>query len=63
MYLVYVNNADNEFFFTRFFKQSEQESFVQLVAQNPDHYTIELPLSSIKTMALIKASIRGNSQF
>lgn len=63
MYLVYVNNDGNEFFFTRFLKQSEQESFVQLVAQNPDHQTIEFPLSSIKALALVKASIRVNSQF
>lgn len=63
MYLVYVNNDGNEFFFTRFLKQSQQESFVQLVAQNPDHQTIEFPLSSIKALAMVKASIRVNSQF
>ena len=63
MYLVYVNNDGNESFFTRFIKQSEQESFVQLVAQNPDHQTIEFPVSSIKALALVKASIRVNSQF
>ncbi|OCB68576.1 peptidase S24 [Flavobacterium piscis] len=63
MYLVYINNDGNEFFFTRFLKQSEQESFVQLVAQNPDHQTIEFPVSSIKALALVKASIRVNSQF
>lgn len=63
MYLVYVKNDGNEFFFTRFLKQSKQESFVQLVAQNPDHETIEFPISSIKAIALVKASIRVNSQF
>jgi len=63
MYLVYVNNDGNEFFFTRFLKQSEQESYVQLVAQNPDHQTVEFPLCNIKALALVKASIRVNSQF
>jgi len=63
MYLVYVNNDDNEFFFTRFLKKSERESYVQFVSQNPDHQTIEFPISSIKAIALVKASVRINSQF
>lgn len=63
MYLVYVNNDDNEYFFTRFLKKSERESYVQFVSQNPDHQTIEFPISSIKSIALVKASVRINSQF
>ncbi|MCC9063353.1 S24 family peptidase [Flavobacterium piscisymbiosum] len=63
LYLVYINNDGNDFFFTRFLKQSEKESYVQLVAQNPDHQTIEFPISTIKALALVKASIRVNSQF
>ncbi|WP_428229969.1 S24 family peptidase [Flavobacterium sp.] len=63
MYLIYVNNDDNEYFFTRFLKQSERESYVQFVAQNPEHQTLEFPLSSIKTLALVKGSVRINSQF
>lgn len=63
MYLVYVNNDGNESFFTRFLKQSERESYVQFVAQNPHHQTIEFPISSIKALALVKGSIRVNSLF
>jgi phage repressor protein C with HTH and peptisase S24 domain len=63
MYLVYVNNDGNESFFTRFLKQSDRESYVQFVAQNPHHQTIEFPVSSIKALALVKGSIRINSLF
>ncbi|WP_281235144.1 S24 family peptidase [Flavobacterium gelatinilyticum] len=63
MYLIYVNNDGNENFFTRILKKSDRDSFVQFVAQNPDHQTFEFPLESIKAIALVKASIRINSQF
>lgn len=63
MYLVYVNNDGNEFFLTRFLNKSDKESYVQFVSQNPQHQTVEFPLSSIKALALVKASIRVNAQF
>nr|WP_276598329.1 S24 family peptidase [Flavobacterium azizsancarii] len=63
MYLIYVNNYGNESFFTRYLKQSERESYVQFVALNPDHQTIEFPVSSIKALALVKGFIRVNSLF
>lgn len=63
MYLIYVHNDDNEFFLTRFLKQSERKSYVQFVSQNPDQQTVEFPISSIKLLALIKASVRINTLF
>lgn len=63
MYLIYVKNDDNEYFLTRYLKKSERESYVQFVSQNPDHQTVEFPISSIKVLALIKASVRVNTQF
>ncbi|OIV41998.1 S24 family peptidase [Flavobacterium johnsoniae] len=63
MYLIYVKNDDNEYFLTRYLKPSDRESYVQFVSQNPDHQTVEFPVSSIKVLALIKASVRVNSQF
>lgn len=63
MYLIYINNDGNEFFFTRFLMKSERESYVQFVAQNSSHQTLEFPLSSIKALALVKASVKINSQF
>lgn len=63
MYLVYVNNDGNEFFLVRFLNKSTKDSYVQFVSQNPNHQTVEFPLSSIKALALVKASIRVNAQF
>ncbi|SFD44779.1 LexA family transcriptional regulator [Flavobacterium phragmitis] len=63
MYLVYVNNDGNEFFLTRFLNKSKKESYIEFVSQNPNHQTVEFPVSSIKALALVKASIRVNAQF
>lgn len=63
MYLIYINNDGNETFFTRYIKQSDRESYVQFVSQNPHHQTIEFPISSIKALALVKGLVRINSQF
>lgn len=62
MYLAYVNNDGNEYFFTKFIKKSEREGYVQFVSQNQHHQTVEFPITSIKALALVKASIRINSQ-
>ncbi|MWB92950.1 S24 family peptidase [Flavobacterium sp. GA093] len=62
MYLSYINNDGNEYFFTKFLKKSERDGYVQFVSQNQHHQTVEFPVSSIKALALVKASIRINSQ-
>ncbi|SNR99271.1 S24 family peptidase [Flavobacterium sp. ov086] len=61
MYLIYVNNDGNESFFTKYIKQSERENYVKLESQNPHHQTVEYPITSIKALALVKASIRINA--
>jgi phage repressor protein C with HTH and peptisase S24 domain len=63
MYVVYVQNDGNEYFFSRYLKRSERESYVEFVSQNDHHQSIEFPISSIKALALVKASVRINSQF
>lgn len=63
MYLIHLNNDGNEYFFARFLNQSEREEYVQFTTQNPHHQTVEFPLSSIKALALVKATIRINTQF
>lgn len=63
MYMVYVNNDGNDFFLTRYLNKSNKESYVQFDSHNPHHQTVEFPLSSIKALALVKASIRVNAQF
>lgn len=61
MYLIYVYNDGNESFFTKYIKQSDRNNYVKLESQNPHHQTIEFPISSIKALALVKASIRINA--
>jgi len=63
MYVAYVQNDGNEYFFSRYLKRSERESYVEFVSQNDHHQSIEFPISSIKALALVKASVRINSQF
>jgi len=62
MYLAYICNDDNEYFFTKFIKKSDREDYVQFVSQNQHHQTIEFPIKSIKALALVKASVRINTQ-
>ncbi len=62
MYLIYLSNDGNEYFFTKFVKRSDREGYVQLVSQNQHHQTVEFPIASIKALALVKASIRINAQ-
>lgn len=62
MYLSYINNDGNEYFFTKFLKKSDRDGYVQFVSQNQHHQTVEFPITSIKALALVKASIRINSQ-
>lgn len=62
MYLIYLNNDGNEYFFTKFLKKSKREGYVELVSQNEHHQTVEFLISSIKSLAIVKASIRINSQ-
>lgn len=63
MYIIYVNNDGNEYFFIRYLNQSNRELYVKFVSKNPQHQTIEFPINSIRALAIVKASIRTNTQF
>lgn len=63
MYLAYIKSDDNEFFLTRYVKQSKREGYAQFVSYNKEFETVEFPLESIKALALVKASVKINSQF
>jgi phage repressor protein C with HTH and peptisase S24 domain len=62
MYLTYIEHNGDEFFFTKYLQRSEKEGFVKFVSQNQHHQSIEFPLHAIKALAMVKASIRINSQ-
>lgn len=62
MYLLYINNEGDEFFFVKYVHQSEQPGYIQLVSVNQHHKTVEFPIDSIKQIAFVKASVRLNAQ-
>jgi len=62
MYLTYLEYNGDEFFFTKYLQKSEKEGYVRFVSQNQHHQPIEFPLHAIKSLAMVKASIRINSQ-
>lgn len=63
MYLVAISHLGDDFFFAKYIQKSEQDGWVKLVSQNANHQPVEFPIDSITAIALIKASIRINTQF
>lgn len=61
MYLVYIDNNGDEFFFCKYIHHSDKDGYVKLVSQNKHHQPVEFSLDSIKQLAIVKASIRVNS--
>jgi len=62
MYIMYINDHGDEFFFVKYIHKSNQEGYVKLVSQNQHHEPVEFPIDSIKQIAIVKASVRINSQ-
>lgn len=62
MYIMYINDHGDEFFFVKYIHKSDQEGYVKLVSQNQHHEAVEFPIDSIKQIAIVKASVRINSQ-
>lgn len=62
MYLCHLICNGDEYFFTKFIKKSEREGYALFVSQNQHHQPVEFPIDCIQSLALIKASIRINTQ-
>lgn len=61
MYLISVDMEDDEFVAVKYIQKSEKgESFVLLVSKNSHHQAKDIPLSKIRALALIKATVRIN---
>lgn len=63
MYLVAISHNGDDFFFAKYLQKADREGYVKLVSQNVNHQPVEFPANSILALALIKASIRINTQF
>lgn len=62
MYLLGIRLNDFEEFVTvKYIHRSERENHIVLVSQNKHHDNKEIPLNSIRSIALVKASIRINT--
>lgn len=61
MYLIYINNKGDEFFFCKYIHKSEREGYITLASQNQHHQPVDFPIDSIQQLAIVKASIRINS--
>jgi hypothetical protein len=62
MYLLSIDLDGDEYVTVKWIHKSEKgEEFIKIVSQNSHHQPKDVHLSSIKALALIKASIRINS--
>ena len=62
MYMAHIINNGDEYFFTKFVQRSDREGYALFVSQNQHHQPVEFPIDSIQSLALIKATIRINTQ-
>ncbi len=62
MYLISFNYEGEEYITVKFIKKVEDKpDYVLLVSHNPHHAPKEIPVSSIRALAMVKASIRFNT--
>ena len=61
MYLVSVDFDGEEYVTVKYLQKSENEGNIRLVSYNQHHSDKEVPISTIRALAFVKASIRINS--
>lgn len=62
MYLISVDFEGEEFISVKYIQKSELgEGYIKLVSQNVHHQSKDIPLTKVRALALIKATIRINS--
>ena len=60
MYLVSFLRGGDEYLVVKYVNRSEVPGCIRLVSYNPHHDPMDLPLAQIKSMAIVKFSIRRN---
>lgn len=60
MYLVAFQRGGDEYLTVKYVNRSEQPGCIKLVSYNPHHEPMDLPLSQVNAMAIVKFSIRKN---
>lgn len=61
MYLLAFTANDDDYIAVKWLQRSERDGFVKLVSENQHHQPMDIPISSITALAIIKASVRINS--
>ena len=61
MYLISANVDGHEFVTIKYIHKSERENCVKLVSHNQHHEPKDIPISMIRALALVKASVRYNT--
>jgi len=61
IYLLALNVSDEEFLTVKYVQRSDEDGHVRLVSQNQNHQDKDIPITSIRHIAIVKASIRFNS--
>lgn len=61
MYIVSVRNDDEDYISVKYIHKGKNEDYIKLVSQNSHHESKEVLLENVKSLAIVKASIRINS--
>lgn len=61
MYLISFNMDGDEYLTVKYVNHSEEEDCIKLVSYNPHHHPMDIPVTCINAMGLIKFSIRKNT--
>jgi phage repressor protein C with HTH and peptisase S24 domain len=61
MYLIDFSLNDDDYLVVKYINKSEKEGYIKLVSYNPHFDPMDIPISSIRAIALVKASIRLNT--
>lgn len=61
MYLLSFTLDGEDYITIKYIQRSDDERTVRLISHNPHHSPKEIPVDSIRALALIKASVRFNT--
>lgn len=63
MYILSVDISGEELILIKYVQKSDKEGYIKLVSYNKHHSDKDVPISKIRALALIKASIRYNMMY
>ena len=61
IYLISFELDGDEYLTVKYVNKSDKDRYLKLVSYNPHHDPMDIPISSINAMALVKVSIRMNT--